>query len=658
MTIFNGFSISNLGMRAQVAALGVISANVANVQTGGFKRTDTQFQTVLSDRLFQQSDIGGTRPKMLPRNTIQGNLLPTGRPLDLAIIGDGFFITQPSFSGTGELLYSRDGSFSTRTVNDITVTDPRTGNTFQSNDSYIVDKNGNFVLGYPANADGTFRPTGTLGPMRVDRNAFIDPGIATSRAELRLNLNSNAEAITTDHLRAVSALDTAGRRAKDMEVLSVDFVDSNGKRQTARLNFTKADTNQWDLSATYNGGGSPQIDRIELLGSVVDVGDSYSVTVAGQTVSYTAVDGDTMSEIVSNLVTALNADPIVAATATAAAGTSPGVITLTGATAGETFTSSASASNGSGSAQVEEVTLGGTVDPGERFEVIIDGTTISYVVPPPPDVATLTDVANSLIASINANAVTGALVTATAGATAGSITLTGNIAGTSFGVVSVATADGTIDNSTTTAAVVATDDNTARSSTVYEAHSTLTTTPVTRLNFSGNGLLRSPESLSLDLSFPATELNPEGTATFDVDISNIHQYANPFLFQGYSENGFEVSSLNEVTFNKRGRVVGFFESGRTRELYEVPLAKFQNPDGLESRNGQLFAETTESGTPTVETAAVDGIATFTVGTQEISNVNLIDEFTAMIRTQKAYNSSANAFKTADEMLQTASQMKR
>ncbi len=762
MPILNGLSISTLGMRAQATALHVIGTNVSNVQTGGFKRTDVEFQTLISEKLFQQSDINGTRPKILQRNSIQGHLQITNRLLDLAIVGDGFFVTQSTLDGNGQLLYNRDGSFETRVVNEITVTDRQTGDTFQSSDSYLADKNGNFLLGYPVSADGTFPTTGEPVPMRVDRNAFIDLGAVTTSAELQANLDSNA-AIVGDHLTAVSRLDVGGTRAEGMELLAISFIDSNGTRQTARLNFTKADTNEWDVSATYNGNGTAQIDEIELSGDPTDVGDVYSITVNGTSVSYTAVSGDTLTDVVSGLVAAVNADPSVSAAVTATAGADNGTLRLTATAVNTPVTTTASTTNGPDGAQLETITIG-SVAAGERYNVIIDRTTVSYTA---TAVDTAATVAASLVSAINATGTVNTIVTAAAGAAPGTLTLTGDTAGDVVGITSTrdtaqvdtvtiagtveagdiynvavngnnvsyvttgleanlaeirdaivsainsdatvmglvtaaagtaageilltsdnagtahittsravnggATADNIIgqsttianataqttgiDNTTTTAAFTASA-NAASVTTIVEAEAINTTTGLTRLTFTGDGLILSPDTVSFDFSIPASATLPAATATFDMDVSNLHQFANGFLFQGYSENGFEASSLNEVTFDSRGRVVGFFDNGRSRELYQVPLAKFANPDALETKNGQVFLETTESGTATIETIDLSEIATFATSVREVSNVDLVDEFTTLIKTQQAYNSSANAFRTMDEMYQAATQMKR
>ncbi|HJO97057.1 MAG TPA: flagellar hook-basal body complex protein, partial [Rhodospirillales bacterium] len=93
-------------------------------------------------------------------------------------------------------------------------------------------------------------------------------------------------------------------------------------------------------------------------------------------------------------------------------------------------------------------------------------------------------------------------------------------------------------------------------------------------------------------------------------------------------------------------------------IYKVPLAQFANPNALEMKNGNVFAESGESGTPNVVVAGANGFATFLPNSREMSNVDMADEFTRMIVTQTAYNSPASVFRTVDEMTETARDLKR
>ena len=113
---------SATGMQAQALNLDVISNNLANVNTSGFKKSRAEFQDLLyetikpagtpssQDTQFPTGiQLGhGTRPSTVLKIFSQGNMENTQNELDLAIEGDGFFqITLPN----GETAYTRDGAF-------------------------------------------------------------------------------------------------------------------------------------------------------------------------------------------------------------------------------------------------------------------------------------------------------------------------------------------------------------------------------------------------------------------------------------------------------------------------------------------------------------------------------------------------------------------
>jgi len=193
MSGYGLFQPATLGMQSQAHRLSTIGVNIANVNTGGFKRTDTEFETLLSDTSFQQSDLGGVKPYARSTNDVQGLITSTQGTLDLAITGDGFFAVQPEFSGATEVFFTRDGSFNVNTVDGQTssVTSDD-GATISVANGYLVDKNGYFLLGSAAEADGSFSSS-AAAPMRVDQYAFTDTGQTTTTAALEINLPANNE---------------------------------------------------------------------------------------------------------------------------------------------------------------------------------------------------------------------------------------------------------------------------------------------------------------------------------------------------------------------------------------------------------------------------------------------------------------------------------
>ena len=171
MTVYNGFVSPTLGMMAQAHALNTIGNNLANVNTGGFKSTETRFSTVLSKSLDNQSDLGGVAPKDFQNIDKQGFLVSSLSDLDIAINGRGFFIVNSSFDGSGQTLYTRDGSFAVATEGTEKAT--VNGASIDIKKAYLVDKNGYFVQGIERDATtGAFPLTGTLKPMRIDQFAF------------------------------------------------------------------------------------------------------------------------------------------------------------------------------------------------------------------------------------------------------------------------------------------------------------------------------------------------------------------------------------------------------------------------------------------------------------------------------------------------------
>jgi flagellar hook protein FlgE len=244
MSTFGAFQSSVLGMVSQSHALGVIGANIANVATSGFKRTDAHFETLLGRSfasqpgtpdlggpLTSQSGLGGVAAKDYARVSLQGELAASGGDYDVAINGPGFFVFEDGPVGSGRRVYGRDGAFASRVGAPLTA-QLSDGTTAAGTETYLVDGSGRYVLGWPA-AGGSAAPAanaGGLGPIRMDPYAFITPFAPTSAVGLGLNL---------------PALAAEGSR----EAYSIDVFDSAGRAQPIQLGFTKTGINAWALDA-------------------------------------------------------------------------------------------------------------------------------------------------------------------------------------------------------------------------------------------------------------------------------------------------------------------------------------------------------------------------------------------------------------------------
>jgi len=236
------FQTSTLGMMSQAHGLNNIGQNIANVSTGGYKRIDTRFTTMLSNNLrtgpgagqinfsSQERGLGGVVPKDYQTLDQQGLLQPTERSLDLAIAGDGFFQISPTVTTGSEIFFTRDGSFQVNVAGaEISVTGDD-GTAINVKQGYLADKNGYFLLGVAAAADRTFPSASSLQTMRVDQYAFTNMYNATTTGELNLNLPAQKKFTEAN------------------ETISLTVVDSNGKERALTATFVKSPTaNTWQM---------------------------------------------------------------------------------------------------------------------------------------------------------------------------------------------------------------------------------------------------------------------------------------------------------------------------------------------------------------------------------------------------------------------------
>lgn len=113
----------------------------------------------------------------------------------------------------------------------------------------------------------------------------------------------------------------------------------------------------------------------------------------------------------------------------------------------------------------------------------------------------------------------------------------------------------------------------------------------------------------------------------------------------------------EVTISETGVVSAILGDDTTStELGNIDLVDFVNEAGLVAIGRNLFRETEASGTAVVGTPGTNGIGTLLQGYVENSNVNLVEEMTHMITTQRAFEINSNVISTSDEMMQTVTNM--
>jgi flagellar hook protein FlgE len=118
-----------------------------------------------------------------------------------------------------------------------------------------------------------------------------------------------------------------------------------------------------------------------------------------------------------------------------------------------------------------------------------------------------------------------------------------------------------------------------------------------------------------------------------------------------SQDGFSVGSLTSLVVDPDGTVRGQYTNGEERALGQVGIATFGAEGGLERLGSNLFQATLASGDPAMGAAGSGSRGSVNGYALERSNVDLEDEFVAMIQTQRSYQANAGVVRTADETLQ-------
>uniref|UniRef100_A0A831TBY7 Flagellar hook protein FlgE n=1 Tax=Thermorudis peleae TaxID=1382356 RepID=A0A831TBY7_9BACT len=228
------------GLRAHQTWMDVIGNNISNVNTAGFKVGRVRFTDILSQLVRGASGPeegrGGINPLQIGLGAVtgavdtihtQGALQLTGKPSDLAIQGDGYFIV----SDGAQTLYTRDGAF------DI------------GSDLRLVNSStGFYVLGWQADADGNVDPAGPVGPITIPIGQQLD-AVASTEITVQGNLDATTDpASTPPHFTT-----------------KVGIIDSLGFRHEFEVRFTKTNNNnEWQFGVYYLDPNSPNPTQISV----------------------------------------------------------------------------------------------------------------------------------------------------------------------------------------------------------------------------------------------------------------------------------------------------------------------------------------------------------------------------------------------------------
>ncbi|WMJ69133.1 flagellar hook protein FlgE [Stenotrophomonas sp. 24(2023)] len=238
-----GFNVSLSGINAANSDLSVTANNVANVNTVGFKQSRSEFADLFSATSYglSRNQVGsGVRVSQVAQQFIQGNNEQTGRGLDLAISGEGFF----TLNMNGQRVYSRAGNFGT---------DP---------EGYVTNPQGARLQVFAPSADGTKFDSGRLVDLRL--LTTDSPPKQTTNVQVAFTLPANAKPPT------VNPFDPADSNSYSQSSGGITVFDSLGVSHTQVSYFVKtANANEWTVhnyvdgqavgtptTLTFNGSGA------------------------------------------------------------------------------------------------------------------------------------------------------------------------------------------------------------------------------------------------------------------------------------------------------------------------------------------------------------------------------------------------------------------
>lgn len=589
MGIYGALSTAVTGLRAQSFALENISGNIANSQTTGFKRIDTDFVDMIPDAAQKRQTAGSVLAYSRSTNNIQGDIKGTSTETNMAINGNGFFVVEPAIGmSDGDTLFAGASYYTRR------------GDFELDKNGYLVNGSGYYLKGLPIDP-ATQNISSSVPQVLKVSSAFL-PAEQTTSINYELNLPQLPKTA------AYQASNTPGSellRAQDFMTITPS-VNATTSGATA-LTGANADTialagdtltitvNGTAVPITFNQGGGTS-------------GTNIDVTAAG-----------TVGGLLAAIQTAINGALPVGDRPTVALNGS-GAITVTAADANDQIqiadNTTGTSSLGFGLA---DGTYNATIDPSVALQQRVN--TISA------------DKADTFISqSISGGAVT---VYAGNGAPANvqmrwaKVNSTANGGAERWNLFILTNSD-----------AVGTGTEWSRVGGDY--------------TFGPDGSPNPPVEYT---DLPGLTVN--GVTIGDIRLQHgatgLTQFSDPngnAEVTRLTQNGYAAGEFVSVAVNDNGRVVVSYTNGQQLEVAQVVTANFNAVNALKRMDGGVFAATSESGEPLLDTDGVIGSAV------EASNTDISEEFTKLIVTQQAYAAGTRIVSAADQMLQESLNMIR
>jgi flagellar hook protein FlgE len=198
-------------------------------------------------------------------------------------------------------------------------------------------------------------------------------------------------------------------------------------------------------------------------------------------------------------------------------------------------------------------------------------------------------------------------------------------------------------------------DNQWEVSAVEDDGGTQVVTP-TLLEFDTNGNLIDPVPPQLDiLTYNIAGAVVENIA---IDIGNTTQLASDFSVEEGKVDGNDASKVKGYEIDDKGIVSVAYDNGALVPQFRVALASVQSPDNLNPVAGNMYTQSNDSGVVILGYAGSSGFGTILSGALEDSNVDVAEELTAMIESQRNYTANSKVFQTGSELMEVLVNLKR
>ncbi|MFH1278422.1 MAG: flagellar hook-basal body complex protein [Candidatus Eisenbacteria bacterium] len=628
------------GVKGQLFSMSIVGNNISNTNTHGFKTGRVTFRESLVQTLRGPSaprenfggqsalQVGlGMQVGSVDVDRTQGMLQQTGIVTDLAVDGDGYFILSDGqtdyFTRAGNFVFDANGN----------LTSPGNGLIVQG---WLADDSGNIPTGAPL--EHLTLPFGETSPARastqVDFSANLDAGASDSVAELTSAGTTGISAVSgtaADGAGGVHTITVLGANATQSTNTGTNAasVVLTGNETLTSLGVTDAST----LTITVDGGETYDVLGLTIDSTVGELVQAINNLGAGVTAE---IDGGEvkLTRNYYGVGTIYNIETNVGVAGDIAA-------EIFGATG-----SSFSADNGTAST----LTATDSFTPTGRAAMAAENLTLAY------------DSNTGLVTGITELADGGISIIAESGLAAGTAAIgtedTQHL--TSILVYDTLGVKHTLNMTFTKSAT----QNKWYWETSFEDNEIIMGGRTGTIEFNSNGSFR---TFSFDDGSEYFSFAPETGAdnlrvSFNTGNSNsfsgLTQFSSPFTAKAIGQDGYGMGNLSEITVDTSGKITGLFTNGVLRNMGQVVLSTFKNPDGLTRIGGNLYQVSPNSGHSITGAAGTTIDASIVSKSLEMSNVDLAEEFTRMITAQRGFQANARVITSGDEILMDLMNLKR